>query len=195
MAGYTPKIILGIYGLPQAGKLANDLLQKRLSKSGYYSVQFTPGLWRHAWRPITFTLVVDDFGIKFTGDTHAHHLIKAFKDHYKVTIDWKGELFVGIKLKWDYDKCTLDMHVPNYVLKALHKFQHPTPSAPQHAPAKAEQSNTAPTFRLRKKTPQLIRISRMNQTNPRHCWQLCLVCTSNGSNHGTHVKLHHSKTM
>jgi len=22
----------------------------------------TPGLWRHEWRPITFTLVVDDFG-------------------------------------------------------------------------------------------------------------------------------------
>jgi hypothetical protein len=127
-----------MYGIPQAGKLANDLLKKRLSESGYYPVQFTPGLWRHSWRPIAFTLVVDDFGIKFTGDTHAHHLIKSLKEHYEVTIDWKGELFVGIKLKWDYDKRTLDTHVPNYVPKALHKFQHPTPSRPQHAPAKAE---------------------------------------------------------
>ena len=104
------KIVRGMYGLPQAGKLANDLLQKHLSKSGYYPFQFTPGLWRHAWRPITFTLVVDNFGIKFTGNTHAHHLIKALKQHYDVIIDRKGELFVGIKLKWDYDKHTLGTH-------------------------------------------------------------------------------------
>ena len=52
------KIAKGIYGLPQAGKLANDLLKKRLAMVGYYPRQFTTGLWRHKWRPISFTLVV-----------------------------------------------------------------------------------------------------------------------------------------
>ena len=37
----------GMYGLKQAGILANKLLAKRLDKTGYYLCQFTPGLWRH----------------------------------------------------------------------------------------------------------------------------------------------------
>ena len=131
------RITRGMYGLPQAGLIANELLKKRLAKAGYYDCQFTPGLWRHVWRPITFALVVDDFGVKFTGDVHANHLISTLKKDYEVTVDWKGELFVGIKLEWDYDKRTLDTHVPGFTKRALHKYQHPTPKRPQHAPAKA----------------------------------------------------------
>ena len=72
--GVYVEIVRGVYGFPRAGKL---FLQKRLSKSGYYPVQFTSEFWRHTWCPIMFTLVVDNFGVKFTGDTHAHHPIKA----------------------------------------------------------------------------------------------------------------------
>jgi hypothetical protein len=61
----------GMYGLPQAGILANQLLRKRLKPHGYFEVTNTPGLWKHETRPTTFTLVVDDFGIKFVGDEHA----------------------------------------------------------------------------------------------------------------------------
>ena len=93
------KIFKGMYGLPEAGKIANDLLKTRLNKAGYYPSQFTPGLWRHVWIPIKFTLVVDDFGIKFEGDMHANHLVKTLKNNYDVTTDWNGEIFVGIKLK------------------------------------------------------------------------------------------------
>ena len=57
----------GVYGLKQAGKLANDLLTERLQLSGYYQCPLTPGLWRHQWRPISFVLIVDDFGIKYVG--------------------------------------------------------------------------------------------------------------------------------
>ena len=45
----------GIYGLPQAGLLANKLLEKRLNKHGYFQSKFVPGLWTHKWRTITFT--------------------------------------------------------------------------------------------------------------------------------------------
>ena len=65
----------GMYGLPQAGKIAHDTLVDRLWTAGYYPVQFTEGLWRHVWRPISFTLIVDDFGIKFVGKEHAIHLL------------------------------------------------------------------------------------------------------------------------
>ena len=68
------KIAKGIYGLSQAGKLANDLLKKRLVTVGYYPCQYTTSLWRHKWRPVSFTLVVDDFGVKFVGEHHVNHL-------------------------------------------------------------------------------------------------------------------------
>jgi hypothetical protein len=35
----------GMYGLPQAGILANQLLEKGLAAKGYYQYQHTPGLW------------------------------------------------------------------------------------------------------------------------------------------------------
>ena len=53
-----------IYGLPQAGMLANKQLQKKLPKHGYFEVNHTPGLWRHVTCPVQFSLVVDNFGVK-----------------------------------------------------------------------------------------------------------------------------------
>ena len=44
----------GMYGLPQAGLLAQQLLEKRLEKHGYTQSKQTPGLWKHKWRPICF---------------------------------------------------------------------------------------------------------------------------------------------
>jgi hypothetical protein len=37
----------GMFGLPQAGIIANQLLTKRLQPHGYYQCRHTPGLWRH----------------------------------------------------------------------------------------------------------------------------------------------------
>ena len=44
----------GMYGLPQAGKIAQELLEKRLRKHHYHQSQTTPGFWKHDWRPISF---------------------------------------------------------------------------------------------------------------------------------------------
>ncbi len=68
-----------VWGLPQAGILANKLLQKWLKPHGYYECVNTPVLWRHATRPITFSLVVDNFGVKYAGKEHADHLISCLK--------------------------------------------------------------------------------------------------------------------
>ena len=70
-----------IYGLTEAGILANKLLKKRLSTHGYYECQFTPDLYRHVWRPIMFSLVVDDFGVKFKGIQHSKHLKEALEKY------------------------------------------------------------------------------------------------------------------
>jgi hypothetical protein len=39
------KIQKGMYGLPQAGILAQNLLKERLNKHGYHQSPTTPGLW------------------------------------------------------------------------------------------------------------------------------------------------------
>jgi hypothetical protein len=67
----------GMYGLPQAGILSNQLLALRLSIHGYHQTKSTPGLWRHITRPIQFTIVVDDFGVQYLGKENAQYLIDA----------------------------------------------------------------------------------------------------------------------
>jgi hypothetical protein len=50
----------------------------------------TPGYWKHEWRPISFALVVDDFGVKYIGKEHVHYLIKALKSNYEIEVEWEG---------------------------------------------------------------------------------------------------------
>ena len=88
-----------VWGLPQASILANKLLRQRLLPHGYYKCNNTPGLWKHTTRPISFTLVVDDFGVKYVGKEHVDHSIRCIKNDYELTEDWSGDLYCGIKLK------------------------------------------------------------------------------------------------
>ena len=81
----------GMYGLPQSAILAQELLEKRLNDEGYHQSEFTPGLWTHEWRPICFTLVVDDFGVKYVGEQHTEYLVSIFDKHYDYTTNWKSK--------------------------------------------------------------------------------------------------------
>jgi hypothetical protein len=72
-----------MYGLLQARALANALLKQRLEPHGYFECTHTPGLWRHQTRPIMFALVVDDFGIQYTGKEHAEHLLETLLRDYE----------------------------------------------------------------------------------------------------------------
>ena len=51
-----------MYKLPKSVITSQTLTEKRLNAHGYHQSRFTPGLWTHKWRPIYFTLVVDDLG-------------------------------------------------------------------------------------------------------------------------------------
>ena len=77
----------GMYGLPQAGRIAIGALVLHLAKDGYHQSKMFPGLFHHELRPISFCLVVDDFGIKYVGKENAEHLINTLKSKYTITID------------------------------------------------------------------------------------------------------------
>jgi hypothetical protein len=122
------------WGLPQAGILANKLLCKQLFPHGYDKCNNTPGLWKHKTCSIAFTLVVDDFGVEYAGKEHVDHLIWCIKQKYELAKDWTGDLYCGIKLKWDYDLRTLNILMPGYIQKFLQKYKHCMPTKPQHCP-------------------------------------------------------------
>jgi len=124
----------GMYGLPQSGLLANELLEKRLNAAGFRQSKLVPGLWKHDTRPIQFTLVVDDFGVKYVGEEHALHLQHTIEKHYKMTTDWTGRRYIGITIDWDYEKRRVHLSMPNYVRDALKQFQHIKPQTKQQAP-------------------------------------------------------------
>jgi hypothetical protein len=125
-----------MYGLKQAGLLSNQLLQTRLAPFGYYPARHTPRIWLHKTRPISFTLVVDDFAVKYVGKKHAEHLRNALLRTYELTTDWTATVYSGMTLKWDYDKRTCDIFMPGYVSNVLSKFQHDAPKHPQHTPSR-----------------------------------------------------------
>ena len=50
----------GIYGLSEAGRFANNLIQKQLESRSYHD-RTIPGLWRHNASIVVFTLIVDNF--------------------------------------------------------------------------------------------------------------------------------------
>jgi hypothetical protein len=124
----------GMYGLPQAGILAQQLLEKRLNKEGYSQSRMIPGLWTHKTRAISFTLVVDDFGVKYVEKENAMHLISILKQHYEISEDWSGTKYIGITFEWDYSNRRVHLSMPGYITKALQRFGHEKPRRVQNSP-------------------------------------------------------------
>jgi hypothetical protein len=91
-----------------------------------------PGLWKHITCPISFTLVVDDFAVKYERQEDVNHLIICVKSKYDLTTDWTDDLYCGIHLKWYYKQCTLDISMSGYIQKQLLKYKHASPLHPQH---------------------------------------------------------------
>jgi hypothetical protein len=132
----------GMYGLPQAGILAYNRLVQHLALSDYTPVKHTHGLFRHATRPVTFSLMVDDFAIKYVNGVNAEHLLATLRSLYNITTDWTASMYCGITLQWHYVARTVDLSMPGYIEKALETYLDKRPKRPQHAP----HAWTAPSY-------------------------------------------------
>ncbi len=129
---YT-EITKGMYGLPQAGIIAQELLEERLAKHGYFQSKIIPGLWLHLTRPILFSLVVNNFAVKYTRKEDAKHSMAALQKDYKATDDWTGTKYLGLTIEWDYDNGQVHLWMPGYVSKALLQFNHKKPEKTQNS--------------------------------------------------------------
>jgi hypothetical protein len=56
------------------------------------------------------------------------------QENYNISSDWNGTAYCGLTLDWEYKNRTVDLSMHGYIKAALHKYQHPTPARPEHAP-------------------------------------------------------------
>ena len=63
----------GMYGLKKAGIIDFNRLVEILALAGYHLIKHINRLWKHKTRNIMFTLVVDDFGIKYSNIEDMQH--------------------------------------------------------------------------------------------------------------------------
>jgi hypothetical protein len=113
----------GMYGLPQAGLLAQQRLIQHLGGSGYMQSDIVPCLFRHIDNGVTFVLVVDDFGIQYTNPVGRDHLLATLRQKYKITYDPKGEHYLGMTVKHDKVANTITLSMPGYIDKVLIRFK------------------------------------------------------------------------
>jgi hypothetical protein len=113
------EVTKGIYGLPQAGILAQQKLAQLLAKHGYHQDKYVPCLFKHETKQIAFSLVVDDFGVKYKNKEDVQHLMKTLENEYKVKIDWTGEKYIGITINIDREKEIIELSMPGYIERML----------------------------------------------------------------------------
>ena len=74
------KYVYRMYGLLHTGIIYQKLLKQQLEKHGYCQSDKMSGFWKHDTGPSRFTLLVDDFGVKYVGKKHANHRINVLKE-------------------------------------------------------------------------------------------------------------------
>ena len=117
----------GMYGLKQAGILAQQKLITHLLPAGYVQHPHVPCLFLHKDRGTAFTLIVDDFLVKFKIQDDADHLITTLRDSgYIIKVDITAKKYIGITIERDRLAQTLTLSMPGYIAKLLQRFQHRT---------------------------------------------------------------------
>jgi len=129
------RVTKGIYGLPQAGRLAHEKLVRLLASHGYHPAPNTPCLFRHVSNNVYFTLVVDDFAVKYTDRIAVEHLFATIREEYRLEIDWSGSKYIGMTVHHDRAARTMTLSMPGYVPAALQRFGVTRSSLPTHGPA------------------------------------------------------------
>ena len=115
------EVTKSMYGLPHAGKIAQDVLVERLATHGYHQTG-TICLFRHSTNGVAFALVVDDFGVKFKDLAGAEDLIRCLQLYYTLTIKMDATKFLGLTVAVDHIAREVRLSAPGVIPKALKQF-------------------------------------------------------------------------
>jgi len=108
--------------------------RKEIEKYGSTQSQHTQLLWKHEWRSLFISLVVDDFGVKYAGKEHADHLIYILINTYEVSEYCQGHKYCVLSFNWDYEKRNMHLFIPGYAKKAFVRFKCKRPTQSQDQP-------------------------------------------------------------
>jgi hypothetical protein len=103
-----------LYGLKEAGKLSNLRLVQLLLSYDFVETS-TPCLFRHKTRPITFCLVVDDFGVKYQHRADFDFLVSCLSNLYHCKAHPIAHKFLGFTIAHDRTARTLSLSYPGYI--------------------------------------------------------------------------------
>ena len=165
-----------MYGLPQPGKITNEKLKLYLAKFGYEREPITPSLWQNQTHTFQCSLVVDDFGIKHECQEDTIHILDELKTISKISEDWDGKLYCVLNLEWDYYKREVLVSMPNYVTKALHKFQNPNPKRAQYEPHQWKRQNYNAKTASNSLGYFTANTIVTKAQDPTSCWNIPLIC-------------------
>ena len=76
-------------------------------------------LFRHHSRDISFTLVVDDFGVKYTSLDDFQHLQTSLELLYLVTSSPTGTRYLGFDIDYDRPNRIMSLSLDGYIAKLL----------------------------------------------------------------------------
>ena len=94
----------------------------RLATHGYLQTG-TTCLFRHVTNNgVTFTLVVDDFGVKFQVTAGADDLIRCLQLYYTLTIKKNATKYLGLTIAVDKVAREVRMSAPGVIAQALKRF-------------------------------------------------------------------------
>lgn len=115
----------GMYGHPEAGRLAHEGLKTHLAKHGFTSREQTPCIFANADHSIVFAVIVDDFLIKVQSEEVGNRLIAILEEKYELKID-KGPRLVFNGVQWDFDyeseRRSVTLSVPGFTESMLKRF-------------------------------------------------------------------------
>ena len=160
-----------MYGLPQAGRLSQIRLIKHLARHGYHQCPNIPCLFRYLTRDILFSLVVDDFGVRYGSQSDIDHLKKTLQlNDYKITIrPSDGDQCLGMNIAFNTARTAVIISMPDYAHKMLTRFR-PQFLDKAHRPAQTLGRYIVPVYG--KKSPQLTSVDDSPRLPPESITEL-----------------------
>ena len=116
------EVVKAVYGLPQSNLISQRCVTKLLRENDYLECDNSPGLYTHTSRPIAFTLVVDDFGVKLVSKADAQHLIDVLQQQYTIKVNWAGDKYLGYTIRHDANWDEIILSMPGVIPCALKRF-------------------------------------------------------------------------
>ena len=75
-------------------------------------------------REIAFTLVVDDFAMKYVDKADVDHLLLCIKERYPVKVDWDAKQYIRVNLDWSYEEHEVLLSMKDYVKQDLAQLRN-----------------------------------------------------------------------